>query len=63
VIVAALLLHLRVMLHDALLDEAEGMGLRAVHCSHCGREVEAAGFCPECGAAVAASPRKTAITA
>ena len=56
-IVALLLIAVRVLLHDALLDEAHAMGLTERLCPHCHRTFEAAGFCPECGRALAASPR------
>jgi hypothetical protein len=54
---AALLIFIRFLLHRALCDEAEDFGLRPAVCSHCHRHVEAAGFCPHCGAALSAGPR------
>ena len=51
VVVAGVLVAIRVLLHAAVLDEAAKLGVREVHCRHCGRRVEAAGFCPHCGAA------------
>jgi RsiW-degrading membrane proteinase PrsW (M82 family) len=57
VIVGLMLVGLRVLLHDALLDEAHSMGLREQVCPHCHEPVEAAGFCPRCGLALAAAPR------
>lgn len=59
-VTALLLLVLRAVLHDALLDEAHAAGLREQHCPHCDAGVEAAGFCPRCGLALAAAPRSTA---
>lgn len=52
VIVIGLLVAIRLLLHAALLDEAHDLQLRQVRCTHCAREVEAANFCPECGASV-----------
>jgi RsiW-degrading membrane proteinase PrsW (M82 family) len=52
-VVAAVLIAIRLLIHAAVLDEATEHGLREVVCHHCGRRVEAAGFCPQCGAAVA----------
>jgi RsiW-degrading membrane proteinase PrsW (M82 family) len=57
-IAALLLVTVRVLLHDALLDEAHAMGLTERLCPQCGVVVEAAGFCPRCGVAFAASPRR-----
>ena len=57
VIVALLLVGIRILLHDALLEEAHAMGLSERICAHCNERVEAADFCPRCGLALAASPR------
>lgn len=54
---AALLVFVRVLLHRALIDEAEDFGYRPVVCPHCRRGVEASAFCPHCGASVNAAPR------
>lgn len=59
VVVLGIVYELRLLLHDSLLDEARGMGLHSRMCAHCGHDIEAAGFCPECGLALAASPRRT----
>jgi hypothetical protein len=53
VVVAAVLVAVRLLLHAAVLDEGAALGLREVRCQHCGRTVEAAGFCPHCGASIA----------
>jgi RsiW-degrading membrane proteinase PrsW (M82 family) len=55
VVVAAVLVAVRLLLHAAVLDEGAALGLREVRCQHCGRTVEAAGFCPHCGASIAAA--------
>lgn len=60
-IVVGLLVGVRVLLHDALLEEAHDMGLADRRCSHCERLVEAAGFCPTCGLALVATPRARAV--
>jgi RsiW-degrading membrane proteinase PrsW (M82 family) len=54
---AALLVYIRFLLHRALFDEAEDFGYHEAVCHHCRRHVEAAAFCPHCGAALSASPR------
>lgn len=53
VAVAAVLVAIRVLIHAAVLDEASEKGLTEVVCHHCGRRIEAAGFCPHCGVAIA----------
>jgi hypothetical protein len=57
VVVAALLVYIRFLVHRALLDEAADFGLHEVVCPHCRRHVNAAAFCPHCGAATSAGPR------
>jgi hypothetical protein len=52
VVVAAVLIAVRMLLHAAVLDEGTELGLREVRCHVCGRTVEAAAFCPHCGASV-----------
>jgi RsiW-degrading membrane proteinase PrsW (M82 family) len=52
-VVGAVLVAIRLLIHAAVLDEAAELGVREVVCHHCGRHVEAAGFCPHCGAAIA----------
>ena len=48
-VVAGVVIAIRVLVHAATLDEAAELGLREHICHHCGRRVEAAGFCPQCG--------------
>jgi RsiW-degrading membrane proteinase PrsW (M82 family) len=48
-VVAAVLVAIRVLLHAAVLDEGTVLGLREGQCHHCGATAEAAGFCPRCG--------------
>jgi RsiW-degrading membrane proteinase PrsW (M82 family) len=48
-VVAGVVIAIRVLVHAATLDEATELGLRERICHHCGRRVEAAGFCPQCG--------------
>lgn len=55
-IVIGLLLVVRYLLHRALLEEAVDLGMRPSLCANCHRHVIAAGFCPCCGMAIAASP-------
>ncbi len=56
-VVAVLLVYIRHMVHDALLDEAKDFGFQTVLCPHCRHSVGAAAFCPLCGGAVSAGPR------
>ncbi|MBJ7608777.1 MAG: PrsW family intramembrane metalloprotease [Candidatus Dormibacteraeota bacterium] len=58
VVVSAVLIAIRLVVHAATLDEAAELGVREVVCPHCGRRVEAAGFCPHCGVSIAASVAK-----
>ena len=55
--VGGLLVYIRHLVHDSLLDEARDLGFGVVTCPHCGRTVGAAGFCPLCGGAISAGPR------
>jgi RsiW-degrading membrane proteinase PrsW (M82 family) len=57
VIVAAVLVYIRFLVHRALLDEATDLGFQPVVCPHCRRHTEAAAFCPHCGSAISAGPR------
>lgn len=57
VVVGTLLVAVRVTLDRLLREEATDMGLTVTACSNCGSEVTAAGFCPACGVAIAATPR------
>jgi RsiW-degrading membrane proteinase PrsW (M82 family) len=56
VVVAALTVYLRYVLHHALLDEAAHMGFAETMCANCHRHIVASGFCPNCGMALNASP-------
>ena len=56
VVVGALLIYIRYLLHHALLEEAEHMGFAETICASCHTHIVAAGFCPNCGMALAASP-------
>lgn len=58
--VALLLVYIRFLLHHALLEERRGMGFEPVVCPNCHRHVMAAGFCPSCGVALEAAPRRAA---
>lgn len=55
-IVVGLLIGVRYLLHRALLEEAADLGMHPALCAHCHRHVIAAGFCPNCGMAIAAAP-------
>ncbi len=59
-VVAAVLIAVRMLLHAAVLDEGASLGLREVRCHVCGRIVEAAGFCPDCGASIPATAAPSA---
>jgi RsiW-degrading membrane proteinase PrsW (M82 family) len=54
-----LLLYLRILLHNALLDEAADLGVESRYCSHCHNTLTAEGFCPSCGMALSAVPFHT----
>lgn len=56
-VVGALVVFIRFLLHHALLDEAQDLGLSTQVCANCHRHVVAAGFCPACGMALRAAPR------
>ena len=62
-VVAAVIVAIRLLLHAAVLDEGAALGLREVRCHHCGRHVEAAGFCPHCGVHLGAQPHQRAAVA
>ena len=61
--ITLLLVYMRFLLHYALLEEALDFGYRAVICFNCHRHVMAAGFCPNCGVALSASPRRGPVAA
>jgi len=56
--VLVLIVYIRHLVHHSLLEEARDLGYRAVVCAHCHHHVMAAGFCPSCGSALSASPRR-----
>lgn len=57
-IVLAVIIYIRHLVHHSLLEEGRDLGYRAIVCAHCHHHVMAAGFCPSCGAALGASPRR-----
>jgi RsiW-degrading membrane proteinase PrsW (M82 family) len=57
-IVLILIVYIRHLVHHALLEEGRDLGYRAIVCAHCHHHVMAAGFCPSCGSALGASPRR-----
>ena len=57
---AALLLYLRLVIHDALLVEGAELDIGPeAHCPECHRMVPAMAFCPACGAARSAASKRT----
>jgi RsiW-degrading membrane proteinase PrsW (M82 family) len=56
VLVAALLIYVRYLLHHALLEEAAHMGFAETVCPNCHLHIVASGFCPNCGMALTAAP-------
>ncbi len=56
VIVGALLVYIRYLLHFALLEEAAHMGFAETVCPDCHMHIVASGFCPNCGVALTAAP-------
>ena len=56
VVVGALLIYIRYLLHHALLEEAAHMGFAETVCPSCHTHIVAAGFCPNCGMALTAAP-------
>ncbi|MFN2581827.1 MAG: PrsW family glutamic-type intramembrane protease [Candidatus Dormibacteria bacterium] len=59
-VIALLLVYIRFLLHHVLLEEARDLGFRPVVCPNCHRHIVAAGFCPNCGVALSAAPRRSA---
>lgn len=55
-LVGALLVYVRYLLHHALLEEAAHMGFAETVCPNCHRHIVASGFCPNCGMALTAAP-------
>jgi len=56
--IGLLLIYIRFLLHYSLLDEARDLGFNSLVCPNCHRHVMAAGFCPHCGVALSANPRR-----
>jgi RsiW-degrading membrane proteinase PrsW (M82 family) len=56
VVVGALLIYIRYVLHHALLEEAAHMGYAETICANCNMHIVASGFCPNCGMALTAAP-------
>jgi RsiW-degrading membrane proteinase PrsW (M82 family) len=55
-VVGALLVYMRFLLHHALLEEAAHMGFAETVCPNCHMHMVASGFCPNCGMALTAAP-------
>ncbi len=55
-IVGAVLVYIRYLLHHALLEEAAHMGFAETVCPNCHMHIVASGFCPNCGVALTAAP-------
>ena len=55
-LVGALLVYVRYLLHHALLEEAAHMGFAETVCPNCHMHIVASGFCPSCGMALTAAP-------
>jgi RsiW-degrading membrane proteinase PrsW (M82 family) len=55
-IIGALLIYIRSLLHHALLEEAAHMGYAETVCPNCHMHIVASGFCPNCGMALTAAP-------
>ena len=56
VVVGALLIYVRYLLHYALMEEAAHMGFAETVCPNCHTHIVASGFCPNCGMALTAAP-------
>jgi hypothetical protein len=57
-LVGLVIVYLRHLVHHSLIEEGRNLAYRAIVCPHCHHQVMAAGFCPSCGAALSASPRR-----
>ena len=51
-------LYIRQLVHHSLIEEGLDQAYRPIVCPHCHHHVMAAGFCPSCGVALSASPRR-----
>lgn len=56
VVVGAVLIYVRYLLHHSLLEEAAHMGFAETVCPNCHTHIVASGFCPNCGMALTATP-------
>jgi RsiW-degrading membrane proteinase PrsW (M82 family) len=56
VVVGAVLIYVRYLLHHSLLEEAAHMGYAETVCPNCHTHIVASGFCPNCGVALTAAP-------
>ena len=61
--VGLLLIAIRYLLHYTLLEEATEMDLTQTVCSNCRKYIIAGGFCPSCGTALSATPRREPVIA
>ena len=52
------ILYIRHLVHHSLMEEGQDQAYRPIVCPHCHHHVMAAGFCPSCGVALSASPRR-----
>jgi PrsW family intramembrane metalloprotease len=57
-LVGAVLIYVRYLLHHALLEEAAHMGFAETICPNCHMHIVASGFCPNCGMALTAAPAR-----
>lgn len=56
VVVGAVLIYVRYLLHHSLMEEAAHMGFAETVCPNCHMHLVASGFCPNCGMALTATP-------
>jgi RsiW-degrading membrane proteinase PrsW (M82 family) len=56
VVLGAVLIYVRYLLHHSLLEEAAHMGFAETVCPNCHMHIVASGFCPNCGLALTAAP-------
>ena len=57
-LILLVILYIRHLVHHSLMEEGQDLALRPIVCPHCHHHVIAAGFCPSCGIALGASPRR-----
>jgi len=63
VVVGVLLIVIRVMLQEALLEEGVDLGFSQTTCPNCHHHIFASRFCPRCGKALAVSPPRSTANA